>query len=214
MVGADARPAVPALIRLLEDADEGPRNSACIAPRGIGPAATSALPALRRALSDRSADMRGFTRRAILAIETNLDGQSSPHNKQLERTGIWRRVRAAFAALHCAHAARWTRGHAAKLNCGVNTTQTACGSGKGCPLSTSKRTSEAASRLTQPLIAAVGGAQCGARSRQAEAASDDTGISGPNARSGSRILHSRNIWPHRDAKSASLPGRSGLSRQP
>src|SRR5512134_3068374 len=35
------------------------------------------------------------------------------HNKQLERTVIRRRVRAACASFHCAHAARWTRGRAA-----------------------------------------------------------------------------------------------------
>ena len=34
-------------------------------------------------------------------------------NKQLERTVIRRHVRAACASFHCAHAARWTRGHAA-----------------------------------------------------------------------------------------------------
>jgi hypothetical protein len=34
-------------------------------------------------------------------------------NKQLERTVIRRRGRAACASLHCAHAARWTRCHAA-----------------------------------------------------------------------------------------------------
>ena len=34
-------------------------------------------------------------------------------NKQLERTVMRRHVRAACAAFHCAHAARWTRGHAA-----------------------------------------------------------------------------------------------------
>jgi hypothetical protein len=34
-------------------------------------------------------------------------------NKQLERTVIRRRVRAACASFHYAHAARWTRGRAA-----------------------------------------------------------------------------------------------------
>jgi len=36
-----------------------------------------------------------------------------PPNKQLERTVIRRRVRAACASFHCAHAARWTRDRAA-----------------------------------------------------------------------------------------------------
>jgi hypothetical protein len=35
------------------------------------------------------------------------------HNKQLQRTVTRRRVRGACASLHCAHAPRWTRGHAA-----------------------------------------------------------------------------------------------------
>jgi hypothetical protein len=37
----------------------------------------------------------------------------APPNKQLERTVIRRRVRAACAAFHCAHAARWTAQRAA-----------------------------------------------------------------------------------------------------
>jgi hypothetical protein len=40
-------------------------------------------------------------------------GIAVPPNKQLERTVIQRHVRAACAAFHCAHAARWTRGRAA-----------------------------------------------------------------------------------------------------
>lgn len=38
---------------------------------------------------------------------------SAAYNKQLERTAVRRRVRAACAAFHCAHAARWTLGRAA-----------------------------------------------------------------------------------------------------
>ena len=40
-------------------------------------------------------------------------GWSQAYNKQLERTVMRRHVRAACASFHCAHAARWTRGHAA-----------------------------------------------------------------------------------------------------
>jgi hypothetical protein len=36
-----------------------------------------------------------------------------PPNKQLQRTVICRRGCGAFASFHCAHAQRWTRGHAA-----------------------------------------------------------------------------------------------------
>ena len=54
---------------MLTDGDEGARNGACIALTGIGPAAKEALPALRTALSDPSADVRGFAKRAIATIE-------------------------------------------------------------------------------------------------------------------------------------------------
>jgi hypothetical protein len=36
-----------------------------------------------------------------------------PHNKQLQRTVIPNRWRAASASFHCAHAARWTAQRAA-----------------------------------------------------------------------------------------------------
>jgi hypothetical protein len=69
-IGPDAAQAVPALVTLLGRADEGSRNSACIALFGIGPAAKDALPALENALSDPSADVRRFARRAIEKIRT------------------------------------------------------------------------------------------------------------------------------------------------
>lgn len=65
MSGPEAVIAVPDLLRLLEDASEGLRNTACIGLGGIGPAAKEALPALRRALADPSQDVRGFAQRAI-----------------------------------------------------------------------------------------------------------------------------------------------------
>jgi len=68
-IGPDAAQAVPALVAMLVTGDEGSRNSACIALRGIGPAAKAALPALRNALSDPSADVRGFAKRTIEGIE-------------------------------------------------------------------------------------------------------------------------------------------------
>jgi len=67
--GRDAVAAVPDLIALLADEAAGPRNSACIALREIGPAARDALPALRQALSDPNADVRGFAKQAIDTIE-------------------------------------------------------------------------------------------------------------------------------------------------
>jgi tetratricopeptide (TPR) repeat protein len=67
--GSAASPAVPALIPLLASSDEGSRNSACIGLTGIGTGAREALPALRKALADSSADVRRFAQRAIDAIE-------------------------------------------------------------------------------------------------------------------------------------------------
>jgi len=68
-IGPEAAPAVSDLVTLLTATDEGSRNSACIALYGIGPVARGALPALRRALSDPSADVRRFAQRAIEKIE-------------------------------------------------------------------------------------------------------------------------------------------------
>ena len=73
-MGPEAVEAVPALIALLASEEEGSRNGACIALRGIGTAARDALPALRQALSDPSPDVRGFAKQAIDAIE----GQAKP----------------------------------------------------------------------------------------------------------------------------------------
>jgi hypothetical protein len=53
-----------------------------------------------------------------LAMRARIEARSftpwcqPPPNKLLERTVIRRRVRAACASFHCAHATRWTRGHA------------------------------------------------------------------------------------------------------
>jgi HEAT repeat protein len=67
-LGAAGAPAVPALIGLLGSPNEGERNTAIIGLTGIGPAARAALPALRIALSDSSANVRKFAQRAIERI--------------------------------------------------------------------------------------------------------------------------------------------------
>jgi hypothetical protein len=62
-----------------------------------------------------------FRSSRLLATGTSVDAErlNQEHggvpaaNKQLERTVIRRRGRAASAPFHYAHAARWTRGHAA-----------------------------------------------------------------------------------------------------
>jgi HEAT repeat protein len=68
-IGPDAKDAVPALIKLLKDSDEGPRNDSCMALGDIGPVAIDALPALRNALNDPSKDVRQFAQRAIDKIQ-------------------------------------------------------------------------------------------------------------------------------------------------
>lgn len=68
-IGPMAALAVPGLVALLGNPDEGSRNSACIGLTGIGPAARQALPALQQALSDQSPDVRRFARRAIDRID-------------------------------------------------------------------------------------------------------------------------------------------------
>ncbi len=67
--GAAGVSAVPTLIGLLGSPSEGDKNTACIGLAGIGPAAKEALPALKRALFDPSADVRSFAKRAIERIE-------------------------------------------------------------------------------------------------------------------------------------------------
>ena len=67
--GAAGVSAVPTLIGLLGSPSEGDKNTACIGLAGIGPAAKEALPALKKALFDPSADVRSFAKRAIERIE-------------------------------------------------------------------------------------------------------------------------------------------------
>ena len=59
---------VPALIQLLDNADDASRNSGCIALGKIGPAAKDALPFLVKALNDASPDLRFCAEQAIAKI--------------------------------------------------------------------------------------------------------------------------------------------------
>jgi len=61
--------AVPALLKLIHDSDEGPRNTSCMALGDIGPEARDALPALRNALNDPNKDVRRFAKQAIEKIQ-------------------------------------------------------------------------------------------------------------------------------------------------
>ncbi len=67
-MGADARPAVPALIAALKDPEATVRFPVCIALREIGPAAKDAVPALTEALDDRNDDVAAMARKALIKI--------------------------------------------------------------------------------------------------------------------------------------------------
>jgi HEAT repeat protein len=68
-IGTDAAPAIPALISVLTQGSDRVRRAAAVLLGKFGPAARSALPALRRALNDPDADTRRFASDAILSIE-------------------------------------------------------------------------------------------------------------------------------------------------
>lgn len=67
-MGADAKPAVPALIEALKDPEAAVRFPVCIALREIGPAAKEAVPALTEALDDRNDDVSAMARQALIKI--------------------------------------------------------------------------------------------------------------------------------------------------
>jgi HEAT repeat protein len=69
-MGPAAKPAVPALVKVLEDLDAPPtvRYPVCVALREIGPDARDAVPALTKALDDRNDDVAAMARRALRAI--------------------------------------------------------------------------------------------------------------------------------------------------
>jgi hypothetical protein len=62
-------PAVPAITRLLKDADAFTRFDAALALGTLGPRAKAAIPDLRRALSDPDADVRAMAAEAIRDCE-------------------------------------------------------------------------------------------------------------------------------------------------
>jgi HEAT repeat protein len=67
-MGADAKPAVPALIEALKDPEPTVRFPVCIALREIGPEAKEAVPALTAALDDRNDDVAAMARKALIKI--------------------------------------------------------------------------------------------------------------------------------------------------
>ena len=71
-MGADAAPAVPALIAALKDPEPAVRFPVCIALREIGPGAKAAVPALTEALDDRNDDVAAMARKALIKI-TGVD---------------------------------------------------------------------------------------------------------------------------------------------
>jgi HEAT repeat protein len=69
-MGASAKAAVPALIKVLNDQDAPPtvRYPVCVALREIGPEAKEAVPALTAALDDRNEDVAAMARQALRHI--------------------------------------------------------------------------------------------------------------------------------------------------
>ncbi len=69
-MGPAAKPAVPALVKVLEDTEAPPtvRFPVCVALREIGPEAKDAVPALTKALDDRNDEVAAMARKAIRAI--------------------------------------------------------------------------------------------------------------------------------------------------
>ncbi|MEO8139074.1 MAG: HEAT repeat domain-containing protein [Gemmatimonadota bacterium] len=67
-MGADAKPAVPALIEALKDPEATVRYPVCVALREIGPAAKDAVPALTETLDDRNDDVAAMARKALVKI--------------------------------------------------------------------------------------------------------------------------------------------------
>lgn len=67
-MGAEAVPAIPALIEALKDPEPAVRFPVCIALREIGPDAKAAVPALTEALDDRNDDVAAMARKALIKI--------------------------------------------------------------------------------------------------------------------------------------------------
>jgi predicted component of type VI protein secretion system len=67
-MGPKAAPAVPALIKGLEDSESTVRYACAIALREIGPDAKEAVEPLKKLLDDRSEDVVSMARKAIKAI--------------------------------------------------------------------------------------------------------------------------------------------------
>ena len=65
-MGRYGKPAVPALIQAIGDQNRSNRRSAIMTLREIGPAASSAIPALEKALNDP--DLDWYARRALKSI--------------------------------------------------------------------------------------------------------------------------------------------------
>lgn len=69
-MGPAGAPAVPALIKVLEDANAPAtvKYPVCVALREIGPGARAAVPALTEMLDDRNDEIAAMARKAITAI--------------------------------------------------------------------------------------------------------------------------------------------------
>ena len=75
---AELRPAVPALIKALDDSDKGVRTDAAVALRELGPAAKESVPALRKRFEDPKTDAeeRPQLAHALVEIEPDSPGEA------------------------------------------------------------------------------------------------------------------------------------------
>ena len=98
-LGAEAKPAVPALIALLKDADPDVRGTAAFTLQSLGPVASAALPSLLTCLQDPSytvqyhailgmGQIRQEPERVIPLLITYLDKPLDPHWARLRNCAI------------------------------------------------------------------------------------------------------------------------------
>jgi HEAT repeat protein len=108
-LGRIGSPAVPALIKAVEDTDAYVRRAAAAALENVGPIGRPAIPALTRALDDESAFVRVHAARALwrldqhpaavpaLAEALKAPGRKDPGSGEME---LWTARQAAVDALH------------------------------------------------------------------------------------------------------------------
>jgi hypothetical protein len=73
-LGAIGRPAIPEILRLLEDSNPAIRASALMAIDRMGPAAAEVIPALQRATKDKDSHVRDWAEYALESVQRKAPG--------------------------------------------------------------------------------------------------------------------------------------------